>query len=148
MSEKCPSCRAVGSNGKTCQDLLRLLLARQSAADTAAYGLAVACYALQHFNQQSDLILDWATYYVSEAVESKRPLEETRQRVRSRSEPDRDPRSITSLRLTLVGIPWRVSVRDLEAMPVDSDAERILLWAGLIVEDIRANCRRGVRQPT
>jgi hypothetical protein len=145
MSEKCPSCRAVAPNGKTCQDLLHLLLTRQSATDAAAYGLAVACYALQHSSQQSDLILDWARYYVSEAVQGKRSLEETRQRVRSRSEQDRDPRSITSLRLTLVGIPWRVSIRDLDAMPVDSDAERILLWAGLIIEDIRANCRRGAR---
>jgi hypothetical protein len=126
---------------------LRQLLARQSATDTAAYGLAVACYALQHASQQSDVILDWAHYYVSEAVQGKRSLEETRQRVRSRSDQDRAPRSITPLRLTLIGVPWRVSIRDLESLPVESDAERILLWAGLIVEDLRARCRRGARQP-
>jgi hypothetical protein len=126
---------------------LQLLLARQSAADAAAYGLAVACYALQHASQQSDPILDWARYYVREAVQGKRSLAETRQRVRSRSEQDRDPRSITPLRLTLAGVPWQMSIGDLEAIPVDSDAERILFWAGRIAEDIRAHCRLGVHQP-
>jgi hypothetical protein len=126
---------------------LHLLLARQSATDAAAYGLAVACYALQHASRQSDPILDWARYYVSEAVQGKRSLAETRQRVRSRSEPDRDSQSITPLRLTLAGLPWQMSIRELEALPVDSDAERILFWAGRIVEDIRAHCRHGVAPP-
>jgi hypothetical protein len=125
---------------------LQQLLARQSAPDNSAYGLAIACYALQHASQQSDPILDWAHYYVTEAVQGKRSLEETRQRVRARLDQDRDPRSMTPFRLTLVGTPWRMSIADLPTMPVDSDAERIRLWAGLIAEDIRARCRQGARQ--
>jgi hypothetical protein len=145
MPQMCPSCRAVAPYGITCEELFHQLLARQSATDAAAYGLAVACFALQHASQQSDAVLDWARYYVSEAVQGKGSLEETRQRVRARSDQDRAHRSMTSLRLTLLGLAWRACIRDLEAMPVESDADRILLWAGLIEEDLRAHCRRAAR---
>jgi hypothetical protein len=132
----CPDCGAVALNGRTCQDLLRRFLGKASLTDPAAYGLAVACYALQHASRQSDITLDWAHYYVVEAAQRTRPLAEIRQRIRSRFDQDRDHPSIASFRSALADLPWQMNIGDLEVMQPDTDAECILIWAGRIVEDL------------
>ena len=147
MPGACPECGAANRDGRTCEDLLHLLLGETSRANPAAYGLAVACYTLQHARRQSDSTLEWAYYHVVEAVRSELSLREVRDNVRSGFDRDCDHPPVGSLRSVLATISWHVNVGDLAGIPAETNADRILRWARRVVEEIHAHCPREARQP-
>jgi hypothetical protein len=139
MSEgACPECGAGLREGRTCQDLLHELLERKYAADAAEYGLAVACYALQHPTRQSDTALEWAHFHLTLAAQHGLPLEEVRRAARARFDQRRHRTAAASIRGALRQGLWRTTIGQLDEVPAGSDAERILAWARTILEDIDA----------
>jgi hypothetical protein len=125
--------------GRTCQELLHELLGRTYAADGAEYGLAVACYTLQHPARRSDTALEWAHVQLREAVAAGRPLGEARRAARARFDQRRfRPASAPPdpLRPVLAGAGWRMTIAGAAALPAGPDAARLLAWARAIAADI------------
>jgi hypothetical protein len=136
LTSVCPDCGAAARNGRTCQHLLHAFLDKKSLTDAAAYGLAVACYTLQHPHWQSDKTLEWAYFHVMEAAQTGLSLADIRQRVRFRFDQTRTHPSIETLRPLLAERTWRMNIGDLDIIQAATDAERILVWAALMIEDM------------
>jgi hypothetical protein len=134
----CPECGAAAMNGRTCQDRLHSFLEKKSLTDAAAYGLAVACYTLQHPGWQSDTSLKWAYFHVIEAVQTELPLAEIRQRVRTRFDQNHHHPSVEALRRLLANRSWRMNINELDVIQAKTDTERILIWATLVMRDMSA----------
>jgi hypothetical protein len=133
----CLECGAAPPGGQTCQDLFHRLLERKYAPDAAEYGLAMACYTLQHAARQADTALEWARFQLTMAVEGGLPLAEVRRAARARF--DRRRRlAQPPVRHALQGVRWRMTIAQLEGQSGRSDAESILAWARCILEDILA----------
>jgi hypothetical protein len=133
--EVCPECGAAPLDGRNCQDLLHDLLERTYAADAAEYGLVVACFTLQHPARQSAKALEWARFHLALAVQHGLPLEEVRRAARARFDQHRRA-TAEPLRAARHGMRWRMTIDQLAAPPMRSDAERLLLWARTILEDM------------
>lgn len=134
----CPECGAEPRGGRACQELLHDLLQRKYAADAAEYGLAVACYTLQHPSRQSGKALEWARFHLTLAVQRGLPLDEVRRAARARFDQRRYRPAAASVRDALHRTRWRMTIGQFDTQPADNDAERILGWARTILEDIEA----------
>ncbi|MGH2352882.1 MAG: DUF5946 family protein [Chloroflexota bacterium] len=137
----CPQCGAAPRAGQTCQELLHDILEKKYAADAAEYGIAVACYALQHPAQQTDRTLEWAHFHLTVAVEAGLSLEEIRRLARARFDQRRYRAPPGSLRTALARAAWQMNIRDLDALAGGTDAGRILHWARTVLEDIGGKAR-------
>ncbi|MGH2350022.1 MAG: DUF5946 family protein, partial [Chloroflexota bacterium] len=142
-----PECGAATIAGRTCQDLLHDLLGRKYAAETAEYGLAIACYTLQHPAQQTDEALEWAHFQVVEAAEHDSPLDEIRMVARAQFDHLDQRRSRAppeSLRATIDGLEWRRNIGDLTAAGFDTASIR--LWARAIIADLNGGRCPGLQR--
>ncbi len=134
----CPECGAAPVDGRTCQEFLHALLEREY-DDAAAYGLAVACYTLQHPARQSDTALEWARFHLALAVRHGLPLEEVRRTARVRFDQRRYRSTVPPRRLSLEGWRWRMTIAQISASTAGGDAERVLQWARTILEDLETS---------
>jgi hypothetical protein len=125
--------------------MLHDLLECKYATDAAEYGLAVACYTLQHPARQSDKALEWARFHLALAIEHGLPLDEVRRAARARFDQHRYRAPSPPVRNLLHRARWRMTIGDLAPCPAGPpagcDAARILLWARTIQEDIGAAAR-------
>ena len=131
----CPECGAAPVDGRACQDLLHDLLDRKYATDAAEYGVAVACYTLQHPARQSGRALEWARFHLRLAVEHGLPLAETRRAARARFDQRRREAPWPEPVASPAG-GWRINIGQLATLPGRDDAERILEWARAILENL------------
>ena len=132
--EPCRECGASG--GRPCQDLFHELLERAYAAGPAVYGLAVACYTLQHPVPHRSKTVEWAYLQIHAAVTHGLPLDAPRQAARAhfdrRHGQPHIPRGVTGPRPAT----WRMDVTQVVAGLPTGDAERILEWASAILQDV------------
>jgi hypothetical protein len=132
----CSECGGRPRQGRTCQELLHELLERKYAADAAEYGLAVACYTLQHPARQSAKALEWAHFHLTLAVQHGLPLDAVRRAARAQFDQHRYQATASPVRSVLHRARWHMTIGQLDASASGTDAERLLCWARAILEDV------------
>jgi hypothetical protein len=142
----CPECGAAEPAGAACSDLLHDLLERVYTLDTAAHGLAVACYMLQHPEQQEDDALQWAHFHLTLAVRHGLPLAEARRLARARFDQRRFRNAGRLVRAALRRVDWRMTIDGLE-LSTSLGAAPVLRWASAILDDIDVAATRGRPAP-
>jgi hypothetical protein len=133
----CAGCGAAPRGGVGCPELLHDLLERTFAVDAAAYGVAVACYVLQHPAAQQDAALEWARFQLMLVVEQGLPLQAVRREARARFDRHRRQATRPPLRAALQRTPWRMTIGQLPPAGAAGFAPGLLRWARTILEDLR-----------
>lgn len=122
----CPECGA-SQRGGSCKEQLRRALLDGLPEESAAYALAVACFALQHPAAQGAEALAWARFHLEGALAPPLDRGSVLARASSRVEAMSSP-----LPPPPPGVPldvvWRVTVAELPSLSDDS-VERAYAWA-------------------
>jgi hypothetical protein len=136
-----PSCAECGAPtaGRACQDRLHGLLERAFTAD-AAYGLAVACYMLQHPARQSDRALQWAHFHLTVALRHGLTPDEARRTARARFDHHRERVASAAVQAVRGAIRWRMTIAQVDPA-IGEGAPSLRRWAETVLADVEGAAR-------
>jgi hypothetical protein len=143
--QRCPECKALWQDGKTCQDQFHQMLFWEN--EFPEYGvvhhLTVLCYHLQHPSLYSPEGLEYSKQLMVDFLERGLSPEEVRRRSRGQVDSGKRAWKVTG---SFAGrgayahpVQWNMTAGDVTAGGAEQYVEKVRQWAAGILVDLRVS---------